>query len=611
VTATSAFDQNGEKIESVFCRGQKEIYDGARVAIRITAAAGETGKNPTGEIIEHLPESDYQAALRDHWAFTLAERQRELEALLRDQYRAERAVLDGRAAALDRQEQDMATRVQLAEAEAAKRKQELEERAAAIDATVAAKIDAQVGELLKELASREDEIHRQERALDSREGRCSAVEHQIERFHAEGGPTFMRLLRGDTDQEDHPLHPMIDKLPPTWVDDLQTSLARYGYQVSPAVVRHCVLSTAVAAATGQFVVLTGPPGVGKSTLVGKLAWLLGAGHASIAVRPGWLDATDLLGFYNATEGRYHPTPFLDALVEAREHSQVGRPYFLMLDEMNLARIENYASDLLAMLERVHGDDRSIAELRLYSSALERDRQRALLAKRREIEVRAAADHDDARRTVDHLQQQIVDVAEEMRSFPARFPIPAGLVVFGTMNLDETTHYPSPKFLDRSLVLHVPSSGLPSDMLIGGPPPSRDPLWTLAADALVRLVRDAPPPNDHVRARWTDLRQWERTFLEPLGVPLSHRFQRAFVAYMSAATTIGRPEVLDEAFADFVCAKCLPWIRFHITERAAGGDTKLSVLKRWEEDGSLESFPTLQKEIGRMTSRGGSIVQYWE
>jgi len=79
--------------------------------------------------------------------------------------------------------------------------------------------------------------------------------------------------------------------------------------------------------------------------------------AVIAVRPDWTDHRGLLGHHNPLAGQYVVTPFLRLLLEAHEEATIaakeGRepaPFFAILDEMNLARVEHYFSDLLSAME---------------------------------------------------------------------------------------------------------------------------------------------------------------------------------------------------------------------------------------------------------------------
>ncbi len=136
----------------------------------------------------------------------------------------------------------------------------------------------------------------------------------------------------------------------------------------------------------------------------------------IPVRPDWTDARGLLGFHNPLLGTYVMTPTLRLLLEARDEiarakrgGRPPRPYFLILDEMNLARVEHYFSDFL--------------------SASESGKPILL--------------HEDPRIEEENGDDDPV---------PRRLDIPSNLYVTGTVNVDETTYMFSPKVLDRAFTL---------------------------------------------------------------------------------------------------------------------------------------------------------------
>jgi 5-methylcytosine-specific restriction protein B len=140
-------------------------------------------------------------------------------------------------------------------------------------------------------------------------------------------------------------------------------------------------------------------------------------YRSIAVRPDWTDNRGLLGYYNPITAQYQTTPFLELLLaaaaEARRAEEQGRaaePYFVILDEMNLARVEHYFSDFLSCME-------SGEALHL---------------------------HDDAA-----LAEGLSETGE---AIPRELTIPRNLFFTGTVNVDETTYMFSPKVLDRAFVL---------------------------------------------------------------------------------------------------------------------------------------------------------------
>lgn len=96
--------------------------------------------------------------------------------------------------------------------------------------------------------------------------------------------------------------------------------------------------------------LEGMSGIGKTSLPTALAAALGTGHAVIEVQAGWRDRTDLFGHHNTFEQRFEETEFLQALYLAQTPQYQDRPFFIILDEMNLSRPEQYFSVVLSKLE---------------------------------------------------------------------------------------------------------------------------------------------------------------------------------------------------------------------------------------------------------------------
>lgn len=95
----------------------------------------------------------------------------------------------------------------------------------------------------------------------------------------------------------------------------------------------------------HFIIVKGISGTGKTRLVKLLAQAAYNGEVGepyflhIAVRPDWTDSTPLLGVFNPIENRYQRPRFLEALRRAVREPE--RPFFICLDEMNIARVEYY------------------------------------------------------------------------------------------------------------------------------------------------------------------------------------------------------------------------------------------------------------------------------
>jgi hypothetical protein len=154
--------------------------------------------------------------------------------------------------------------------------------------------------------------------------------------------------------------------------------------------------------------------------------------ALVAVRPDWIDNQSILGFVNPITARYESTQALDlilranAALEGAAEKAAAPRYFMLLDEMNLARVEHYFSDWLACTEsRRYSGDGSVRQ--------------------QPVPLHRA---DKATETVIGRSYGTSETVQ----VPASLPLPTNLIVTGTVNVDETTYGFSPKVLDRAMVL---------------------------------------------------------------------------------------------------------------------------------------------------------------
>ena len=256
-----------------------------------------------------------------------------------------------------------------------------------------------------------------------------------------------------------------------------------------------------AAHINPLVVLAGVSGTGKSALPMAYAEATGMNFVSLAVQPGWSGPQDLLGFYNYLERKYKATELARALAQMSRFSAKDLPglqiqsrkeqmLLLLLDEMNLARIEYYFSDFLSRLEQRRG--RNVE-----------DEQR-----RREVSL-------------------LVDAGSLPITEVPRFIFPDFNVLFvGTMNEDESTQSLSDKVIDRANVLRF---GAPKE-LKAAPAPTVAP----TADFLPRAKWEQWVKSfdgngfDNERTILTQLNQ----MLETVNRPFGHRVYRAILDYLA-------------------------------------------------------------------------------
>ena len=205
--------------------------------------------------------------------------------------------------------------------------------------------------------------------------------------------------------------------------------------------------------TKPFILLAGISGTGKSRMVRQLArgccprFRSGTDEdhplydeqkpgnfEMIPVRPNWHDSTELMGYVSRISGspKYVITDFIRFLAKAWLYEKEGIPFFLCLDEMNLAPVEQYFAEFLSVIEtrKKDGD-------RIVTDTLVKISDEPLLK----------SVIDDVYKDVEH------NTAEKFKVFfvsKGGLPIPSNLVVMGTVNMDETTCTFSRKVLDRAM-----------------------------------------------------------------------------------------------------------------------------------------------------------------
>jgi len=162
------------------------------------------------------------------------------------------------------------------------------------------------------------------------------------------------LQADPTNLHDQP--PALDKL----VVYLQHAMANRSHEEGPPLYfRQDDLRVFIGGmAMSRLHILEGVSGTGKTSLPIAVAQALGGGYAKIEVQAGWRDNRDLLGYYNEFEKHFREHVFTRSLYEALTPRYRTGLYFVVLDEMNLSKPEQYFADYLSLLEDREGADQS-------------------------------------------------------------------------------------------------------------------------------------------------------------------------------------------------------------------------------------------------------------
>lgn len=291
----------------------------------------------------------------------------------------------------------------------------------------------------------------------------------------------------------------------------------------------------------QMAVLAGISGTGKSQLPRQYAVGMGIGFLQVPVQPRWDSPQDLMGFYNYVEGRFRPTDMARALWSMDELNNPDgalrdRMLMILLDEMNLARVEYYFSDFLSRLESRPAPS-DVGEP----------------ARRKDAEIELEIPTPDGK-------------------VPRLFP-GYNLLFAGTMNEDESTQSLSDKVVDRANVIRFAA---PRQIISGGSrgkPP--------ATEALKRSTWEKwAKPRRSDSERDTAQKKIEEMvdIMKAFGRPFGHRLGRAMLSYVDRyPLTEGVPNIVNHALADQVEMRLLPKLR------------GIEVEARYQEIEKLRSF----------------------
>lgn len=224
--------------------------------------------------------------------------------------------------------------------------------------------------------------------------------------------------------------------------------------------------------TKPFMILAGISGTGKSRIVRELAFKCCPKHLQdkdgttpgnycmVEVKPNWHDSTELLGYWSNLHDKYIFTKFVKFLVKAKMYPNV--PFFVCLDEMNLAPVEQYFAEFLSILEtrRIVKDEEDEKENTEVKTG-------ALVDKDNFISFGAIGDkHLENNRQIyfklfnindREMMEKVVDSSKSL--LKDGLTLPENVFVVGTVNMDDTTHQFSRKVIDRAMTIEMNGGAL--------------------------------------------------------------------------------------------------------------------------------------------------------
>lgn len=370
--------------------------------------------------------------------------------------------------------------------------------------------------------------------------------------------------------------------------------------------------------TKPFVLLAGISGTGKSRIVRELAKASvtedlqrkynpksvasgfnryslhkPANFELIQVKPNWHNSLEVVGYKSNIGGaHYEFTPFVEFVARAWKHQDV--PFFLCLDEMNLAPVEQYFAEFLSAIE-----SRSIE-----NGEYETDPIIKPFAEFGDDVCKDMLNHlvgsvDAANVTPDSLESKLVE-----RFKTKGLTLPPNLLVLGTVNMDDTTFSFSRKVLDRAMSIVM--NDVDYDSFFSGASENTiaemdDDMRKWLIDRPIRGLDVAKQDDsDAVKAYLNDI----NTVLDNSPFKLGYRAANEALLYVSAARELDSSANINAALDEFTLMKILS--RIEGDKRSVGN--LLENLKAVIADAYPKSNDKLQKMAEILADK--QFVSYW-
>ena len=318
--------------------------------------------------------------------------------------------------------------------------------------------------------------------------------------------------------------------------------------------------------TKPFMLLAGISGTGKSRIVRKLAQATTTQQYEhdedrwkdnrpenfelIQVKPNWHNSMDVVGFYSNISKKYEFTTFVEFVVKAWQH--IDTPYFLCLDEMNLAPVEEYFAEFLSAIESRSTDkddnyvtDPIIKPFKKFGKEACEDMLKHLLGEAHHTESNPLA----------------VQFAEQ------GLTLPPNLMVIGTVNMDETTFSFSRKVLDRAMSIEM--NGVDYDKFLSGES-EQFPLLTDKNELLVKRPQHASEVREKIDGpSIINYLKDVNNLFEGTPFQLGYRAANEAMLYVAASRDFAGDEFsIENALDEFTLMKIL--------SRIEGDDSRLAI-----------------------------------
>lgn len=369
--------------------------------------------------------------------------------------------------------------------------------------------------------------------------------------------------------------------------------------------------------TKPFLLLAGISGTGKSRIVRKLAqasvtedlqreydpksvengfdrWNLHkpANFELVQVKPNWHNSLEVVGYKSNVNGaHYEFTPFVEFVARAWKHQDI--PFFLCLDEMNLAPVEQYFAEFLSAIESrsFENDEYETDPIVKSFNEFGEDVCKMMLN-------HLVGKVDASNVNPDSLEAKLIE-----RFRTKGLTLPKNLLVMGTVNMDETTFSFSRKVLDRAMSIlmnEVDYENFFNGTTENDVPEISDDVKELLVN---RPIKGLDAENNHAD-EVKDYLDAVNAVLKDTPFMLGYRAANEALLYVSAANALGTGSDVNELLDEFTLMKILSRIE---GDKRSVGD-KLEKLQSVIDD----KYPKSSKKLAEMkeTLNNKQFVSYW-
>lgn len=306
-------------------------------------------------------------------------------------------------------------------------------------------------------------------------------------------------------------------------------------------------------ASSRLMILEGLSGTGKSSLPRAFQDFMGSKTIEVPVQSSWKDRNDLLGFYNDFKKQYKETEFLKALYRATH--DFNNIYIIVLDEMNLSRIEYYFADLLSVLEKPNVEDWKIELISDYAS----------------------------------IGQNGTSVWPKL-IHEGKLQICDNTWFVGTANKDDSTFIITDKVYDRSVVLNFDKKGVKEKVDNANPIRMNHTDFQQLLDSASRFKTTVDKTRFNEMITYLDA-QVKDNFEITFGNRIFNQLEKFVPAYIECGGTVD--EAVDIMFSRKILRKL---------EGIYDEDTKNKLEKLWENISKKYNMPLSLRTIERMVEK---------